>query len=175
MIMNIVFGLIPEFLYYFLFISKIKQLDKKNIIWFFILTFINCFLAVLRINHNFIMYVMFDIAEYLILKVLYRDKTCITDFFLLLSIEIYLLVISGLCYFLIPNYMIAYVINRIIIFAPLIFINKIRYFYKKYRQMWNRNDSKKNPIKSITLRNTSIVIMDILIVAVYLILMYSFN
>lgn len=161
MIMNIIFGLIPEFLYYFLFISKIKQLGNKNKILFIILTFINCFLAVLRINHNFIMYVMFDILEYFILKVLYKDKTCITDFFLLLCIEIYLLVISGLCYFLIHNYMIAYIINRIIIFAPLIFINKIRYFYKKYRQMWNRNDKKNNPIKSLTLRNASIIMMEL--------------
>lgn len=174
MLISILLGLIPEFLYYYLYLTRIKDLKNKKLI-FFIITFINCFMSIIYIKHNFIMYVLFDIIQYLILKIIYKDKTCITDFFLIIFIEIYLLIISAGCYYLISNYILAFIINRILMFMPLLFINKIRLVYKKYKGLWNRNDSKNNPIKSLTIRNGSIVIMDILIVVVYLVLMYSFK
>lgn len=174
MIISIILGLIPEFIYYYIYLTKIKELKGNNIL-FFILTFINCFMSIIYIKHDFYMYILFDIIEYILLKLSYKKQICIIDFFLLIFSEIYLLIISALCYYLISNYIIAFITNRILMFLPLIFISKIRIIYKKYKNMWNRNDKKNNPIKSLTLRNTSVVIMDILIVAVYLILMYSFN
>ena len=171
MFISILLGLIPEFLYYYLYLTRIKEL-KKHIIIFGILTFINYFVSMLLTRHSFIMYVIFDTVEYLILKLLYKDKTCITDFFLLLFIEIYMLIISAICYYLIPNYILAFIVNRVLLFVPLIFIKKIKLIYKKYRNMWNRNDNKLNSIKSLTLRNASLLLMNILIVATYLILMY---
>lgn len=171
MIISILLGLIPEFLYYYLYLIKIKELKKHKII-FGVLTFINYFVSMLLIRHSFIMYVIFDTVEYLILKILYKDQACITDFFLLLFIEIYMLIISAICYYLIPNYIVAFIINRILMFIPLIFTKKIKLIYKKYRNMWNRNDNKLNPIKSLTLRNVSLLLMNILIIATYLILMY---
>ena len=174
MIISIILGLIPEFIYYYIYLTKIKELKGNNIL-FFILTFINYFLSMLLIRHSFIMYVVFDTIEYLILKILYKNKVCITDLFLILFIETYLLIISALCFFLISNYILAFIVNRILMFIPLILLNKIRLLYKRYKNMWNRNDKKKNLIKSLTLRNASLIIMNILIIATYLILMYSLS
>lgn len=174
MIISIILGLIPEFLYYFIYLTKIKELKGNNIL-FFILTFINYFLSMLLIRHSFIMYVVFDTVEYLILKILYKNKVCITDLFLILFVETYLLIISVLCFFLISNYIVAFIVNRILMFIPLILLNKIRLLYKRYKNMWNRNDKKKNLIKSLTLRNASLIIMNILIIVTYLILMYSLS
>ena len=58
------------------------------------------------------------------------------------------------------NYYYLYVIDRFLLFMPFIFKNKFNVIYKKYCNLWNRNDKEKRPIKSITLRNISLILLN---------------
>ena len=55
------------------------------------------------------------------------------------------------------NYFIVLIFNRIALFIPFLFKNNFNNLYKKYCKFWNRNDNEKRPIKSLTLRNISLI------------------
>jgi hypothetical protein len=61
------------------------------------------------------------------------------------------------------NYWLLYSLDRIFLFMPFIFKNKFNLLYKKYCRLCNRNDKEDRPIKSITLRNISLIILNIFI------------
>lgn len=169
LVVSLILGILPEVFYYYLYLKNIKEIKNKKII-LFVLTFILYFLSMFLSQHNFYLYIFYDISLYIMLKLIFKSK--INDFFLIIFLEVYSYLLSCICFFLIPNYIIAFIINRIMLFIPLIFKNKIIKLYNNYKLMWNRNDKKKFPIKSVTLRNISLVIMNALILLAYLTLLY---
>lgn len=167
-IMSILLGFLPDVLYYFLMIKNIKNIKNRRIL-FFILLFLSYILCIMLIKHQFYLYIISDLIMFLILKFLYNSK--ITDFFLIVVLEMYIMLVSLLCFKFIGDYFLAYIINRIIIFIPLIFKKKLNQIYVKYNILWNRHNKSKE-LKSITLRNISIVLFNMLIVLIYFILVY---
>ena len=100
------------------------------------------------------------------LKVLYKQKAQITDIFLFMLSSIILILISSIAYFLvyftISNYIFSLILARILLFSFLYFIkNKIYIIYKSFYKLWNKHNNK-NKIKSITLRNISIIIFNLM-------------
>ena len=143
-----------------------KNLKEKRI-KFFILTSIAYVLCIMISQYKTLYYVLFIFLVYIILKILYKSKAQIIDVFVFSISCIYLTILSAILIFFLKddlsNYWFLYTFNRILIFLPFLFRNNFNSIYQKYCKLWNRNDKEKRPIKSITLRNISLIIINVAI------------
>lgn len=167
-VLSLIFCTIPDTIYYAMFISVTKNKNFNKKLYFLI--FIGYILNFMVFQYNLYLYLIFYIYIYLVLKILFKSK--INDFFLTIFLDIYYILLSIICYFLIPNYFIAYLLNKIFLFVPLIFKDKLKKLYSIYTKLWNRNKEAKQPIKSITLRNISLVLLNTIIVISDILLLY---
>lgn len=162
-LLSILLGLFPEVLYFTLFITYTKNLKEKRI-KLFILISISYFLCILIKEHQILYYILLVALIYLILKFLYKEKVQIIDVFIISFMCFWLTVLSFLSVFFLnednSNFIILSIIARIFLFLPFVFRNKFNVIYKKYYKFWNRNDLEKRPIKSITLRNISLILIN---------------
>lgn len=166
-LISILFGLIPEVLFFTLFITCAKGIKKKRIKLFLLMSiaYIICmFIKTYKISY----YILFVILTYIIIKILYKNKVQIIDVFIISIAFIYISLLSFICSLLLNYeytnltlYYFLYVIDRIFLFLPFIVKDKFNSLYKLYCKLWNRNDNEKRPIKSLTLRNLSLVIINI--------------
>ena len=165
-LISILFGLIPEVLYFTLFITYTKNIKEKRI-KLFLLIGVAYFGCMLIQQYKTIYYILFIALVYIILKILYKSKTQIIDIFVFSLSTIYLTLLATVSLMLftdnLSNYYILYIIARILLFIPFIFKNRFNIIYQKYCRLWNRNDKEKRPIKSITLRNVSLIIINVTI------------
>ena len=165
-LISVLFGLIPEVLFITLFLSFAKGIKEKRIKLFFIVSIVY-FLSMLIQQYKTIYYVMFIFLLYLSLKLVYKKKTQIIDLFVASIPFMWISILSYLCFLILnkdlSNYYILYIVDRIVLYLPLIFSKHFNKIYKKYCKLWNRNDKEKRPIKSITLRNISLLIINITI------------
>lgn len=167
-ILSLIFGAGLDSLYYFLYINKIKDINNKKLI-LYIGIFVGYILFNMLLRYNFYLYLLFDIFIFILIKFLYKSQIC--DSFVILIIDIYCMLISLIIYFTISNSFIALLLNKILLFMPLLLRNRLNLVYKKYIDLWNRSKERKI-IKSLTLRNLSLLILNIFIVITYFILLY---
>ena len=167
-IISLILGILPDVLYYFIYTKQIKGIKSKNLLFFFLLL-VTYMLCIIAVRHQFYLYIIQDILVFIIMKLLYKSH--ISDMFLVIFIEFYMILLSTICFMFINNYYFAFIIYRLLMFLPLLFSNKLRDMYKKYLSLWNRHDNPKK-IKSITLRNVSLVILNCLLIFMYLITLY---
>jgi len=157
-IMSIFFGILPESIFLALFIIFSKNIKEKWILLYsliFSASVLSAFVFVGMLWHTFVLIFLI----YFILWLLYRSH--IIDVFLISVSFFYIAIIGISCFYLIDNYLIALVINRILLFLPIIVFRKyLNNWYNLYKSLWNRKDG--NKIKSITLRNCSVVMLNIL-------------
>ena len=162
-LISILLGLIPEVLYFTMFLIYTKNIKEKKFRLFLFMSIIY-FICMLVQQYQIIYYVLFIGLVYLLLKILYKDKTQIIDLFVISLSSIYLTILSYICFIFLnkdlSNYYFLYILDRIFLIIPFIFRNKFNILYKKYCNLWNRNDKIKRPIKSITLRNISLMIIN---------------
>ena len=174
-LIGILCGLIPEVLYFTLFLIYTKKLENKKIKLFLLLAVTYTLLIFIQ-QYKIVHYIAFIFLVYIILKILYRKKTQITDIFVISISTIYLTLISYVCFKFVKedlsNYYFISIFNRILLFVPFIFKKHFNILYKKYYNMWNRNDKEKRPIKSLTLRNISLIILNLFICCLNLIIIY---
>ena len=165
-LISILFGLIPEVLYFTLFITYTKNIKEKRIKLFLLIS-IAYFLCMLIQQYKTIYYILLVALSYVILKFLYKDKTQIIDIFVFSISASYLTILSYVCFLFLKedlsNYYFLYCCQRILLFLPMLFRHKFNLLYKIYCHLWNRKDKEKRPIKSITLRNISLIIINIAI------------
>lgn len=165
-LIGILLGLTPEVLFFTLFLIYAKDLKNKRI-KLFVLISIAYILCIMIKQYQTLYYVTFIFLVYIILKILYREKTQIIDIFVFSISMIYVILLASISFVLftddLSNYYILYVISRILLFIPLLFRKYINLLYIKYCKLWNRNDKERRPIKSITLRNISLVIVNVTI------------
>lgn len=166
LLISILLGLLPEVLYFTLFISYTKNIKEKRL-RLGILIAVAYVLSITLVPDNIYSYLGFIVMVYLILKLFYKKKTQITDLFIICLAYLYLNLLAYICFLFIKDnmnlYFILYVVDRIFLFIPFIFRNSFNNLYKKYYSLWNRNYEKKQPIKSITIRNVSLIFLNILI------------
>lgn len=157
---------VVEAIYFAMFLIVGKNIKKKKLLFIGIMVF-----EYLMLKH-FIRYsVYFQLAytfiAYVTLKVLYREKAQITDIFLFGFASLFLIATSFISYIpfyiftngnvQIKEYLAIIFINRTLIFSFLVYGNKlIKNTYKKFCSLWNRH-AIPNQIKSLTLRNITIV------------------
>ena len=164
-ILEMVLGQIPEALYFSLFMIFTKQLKEKRIT--FILLMILEYLIIQKLIHfNIWLQIIYTAFVYIILKFLYGNKAQITDIFTFTISSIILILIDIPLYFIMkaitPNYMIFVIVEKLTMFLVLFLLkNKLPKIQNIYKKLWNRNDSKKKKIKSVTFRSLNIVIFNL--------------
>lgn len=177
-LISIILGLIPEVLYFTLFISYTKNLKEKRLKLFLLIS-IAYFLCMLIQQYTLSYYLLLVVLMYLSSKLLYKDKVQIIDFFVFSISTIYLTVLSYICFLFLrddmSNYWLLYAIDRVFLIFIFIFKNKFNVLYKKYCKLWNRNDKENRPIKSITLRNISLIIINLAIILMNILAMSIIN
>jgi hypothetical protein len=162
---------IVEAIYFAMFLIIGKNIKNKKLLFIGIMVF-----EYLMLKH-FIRYsVYFQLAytfmAYVNLKVLYKEKAQITDIFLFMGASLILIATSFISYIpfyiftngnvQIKEYLAIIFINRTLIFSILICAKElIRSIYKKFCSLWNRH-AIPNQIKSLTLRNISIVTFNLM-------------
>ena len=167
-ILSILLGLVPEVLYFTLFITYTKNIKEKRI-KLFLLIGVAYFVCISMLQYQVLCDIVFIVVMYIILKLLYKNKTQIIDIFIITISYFWLLLLSFLLMNFankdLSNYMLLYFIQRALMFSIFIFRNKFNDLYKKYCKLWNRNDNEKRIIKSITLRNLSLISLNVFIFA----------
>lgn len=165
-----------EAVYFALFLIYGKKLEKKRLL-FIILMIAEYLLLKSAIKYDVMFQFLYIFLSYVMLKVFYKDKAQIIDIFLMGAASIILIVISVFSYFVIyftiHKYFVALILNRILLFLFLIkFKDKIYSLYKSFYKLWNRHDNP-NRIKSLTLRNISVIIFNFMFVLINFGMIYS--
>lgn len=170
-ILSLILGMIPEVLYFTLFLKFTKNIDK-HIVKLFVLLAIGYVALIMICRYEFLFYIMYIIYSYLVLKVLYKSE--IIDIFVY-SIAFSYLMIVGYTFklLLFNNYVLYYLVVRVFMFLPFIFKNKFNQLYILYRKLWNIR--KGNKIKSLTIRNSSLIFVNSMISTIYILIVFVLN
>lgn len=163
-VLSVLLGLIPEVLYFTLFITYTKNIKEKRVKLFLLIS-VAYFLCILVQEYQILYYIALIALIYFILKLLYKEKVQIIDIFIISFAYLWLAILSAILLMFLNdnNFVFLSIIDRIFLYLPFIFKNKFNDMYKKYYRFWNRNDAEKRPIKSITLRNISLILLNGLI------------
>ena len=158
--------LLPEAIFFSLFMIFAKNLKEKRLL-FVMLTCIEYLLLFKAFPFSMYSKIGFFIVTFIILKMLYKEKSQITDVFILAVASIIIIISCAIPSFLviynILDYKIYAVITRVIMFSILLVSkNKISNIQKVYKKIWNRNDKVKKKIKSVTFRSANVVIFNIM-------------
>ena len=172
---SLLIGIIPDVIFLSLFVIYAKKIETKRIL-FFILLLIDYIITLIIFKYQTLFYILFIIIEYIILKILYKKEIQLIDSFVITFPFLILFLMSCIYYFLIPNYMLACILEKItLLIVVYLMKNKINKAYKIYRHYWNRSKEEVRKIKSITLRNISLILMYIFIFLSDLVCIYVMN
>ena len=168
---------VVEAIYFAMFLIVGKNIKKKKLLFIGIMVFEYLMLTNF-IEFNVWFQLIYTFMSFVNLKVLYKEKAQITDIFLFGVASLILIATSALCYaiiyFTIHKYIWVLIINRPLIFAIIYFgRNKIPQTYKKFCSLWNRHNIP-NQIKSLTLRNISIIIFNLMFWLINIGMAFSF-
>lgn len=168
---------ICEAIYFSVFLIFGKGLKEKRLL-FTCIMIVEYLMITKIIQYNIWIHISYIAITYITLKVLYKEKCQITDVFLFAFASILLILISVICAifaFVINNYYIALILNRVLLFGCIFILkDKIYNLYIKFYSRWNRHNDKKK-IRSLTLRNISIIIFNIMFWALNLLLIICLN
>lgn len=171
--LELLLGQIPEAIFFALFMIYAKGLKEKRML-FIILMVVEYLLLKQFIHFNIWFQIIYTFMSFIILKILYKEKSQITDIFTF-SIASIILIISSMFSFLIfkPNMILLSIINRFILFLIIIIFNKKLYKIQKiYKYFWNRDDKTKKKLKSTTFRCLNIVLFNIMFYIINLGMLY---
>lgn len=165
-----------EPIYFALFLIIGKDLKSKRILLTCIMI-LEYILLKQFIHFDVWFQFIYTFMSFVNLKVLYKDKAQITDIFLFAVASIILIILSILVYashiFIYNNYDLARVLNRVLLFTFLYFSkNKIRKWYKEFYSLWNRHHNS-NKIKSLTVRNISVISFNVMFWVINLCMIYA--
>lgn len=177
-LLTIFVGMLPEIIYFTKFMEYTKNI-KEHRIKFFLLMTLAYILCILVSQYQALYYLIFIFLSYFVMKITYKNKVQIIDIFVISIALFYIFISSYICFLFVKedmsNYYLISIINRITLFIPFIFKNEFNCLYNKYKSLWNRNDNVKRPVKSITLRNISLIGLNIFIFLSNLVLIYILN
>ena len=165
-VLQLLLGQIPEAIYFALFMIFTKRLDKKQIL-FTVLMIIEYILLFNFTPVTIWSHVLYFVITYIILKILYHEKSQITDIFTLGIASILLMIISGICYLIISitikDIIICTILAKILSFISLyLLLNKLPKIQNMYKKFWNRNDKIPKPMKSTTFRCINLILFNVM-------------
>ena len=166
--LELIIGQIPEAIFFALFMIYAKGLKEKRIL-FTVLMVIEYLLLKYSFQYSWLFQIGYMITTFLTLKILYKEKSQVTDLFILLIGYIYLIVVSAICFLPIQNnitftnYIISCIVNRILLFSILFAFNsKLEKIQKIYKKFWNRDNKENKKIKSTTFRSLNIFVFNLI-------------
>ena len=117
------------------------------------------------IEYNIWFQIAYTIIQYILLKILYKEKAQITDIFTFTIASGILILFCMILYFLIwhtaNDYLLYVILNRVCLIGFLIiFHNKLHKIQDLYKLLWNRNDKRETKMKSTTFRALNVVIFN---------------
>ena len=164
-LISLFLGMLPEVLYITLMTSNLEGIKTKRV-WLFMLNSFGYIVLIMLCRFELLFYIAYIIYLYWVLKVFFKVQ--ITSFFMISTVFSSIIWVSFICSFY-PNYCIGYIISRIMLLVLYLFRHKFSVLYYKYKSCWNRGPSHK--IKSITLRNCSLVFINAMIIVLNVFLM----
>lgn len=175
-LLEILLGQIPEAIYFALFIIFTKRLDKKRGL-FITLMVIEYVLLLNALPFSIWSHILYFIISFVILKLLYKEKSQIIDIFTLGIASLFIIVVNLIIYAIflkmIKNYIVVTIINRISLFMSLFLVkNKLPKIQNMYKKFWNRNDTVPKPMKSVTFRCINLVMFNIMFYAINICMLY---
>lgn len=162
-------GAMLQPIYFSLFLIFTKNIKNKRILFITIMIFEHLLLKfVCNLNYNINFELTYTIITYFVLKLIYKEKTRITDVItFIISIAI-LGVFNVSSLFILGVNVKTVIISNIlaILFICLLKrkLNKIEIFYNKF---WNRHNDKKM-LKSVTIRGLSVTLTIIIFVLLHI-------
>lgn len=165
-ILEILLGQIPEAVYFSLFLIFTKEIKEKRIL-FTSLMIIEYLLLLHVFPYSVWSHVLYFIITFIIMKILYKNKSNVTDVFTLSIASIILIPIS-IVSFILSNKIIVLssVISMIFKFTIIIlFRHKLSKITDIYRRFWNKDDKPKK-MKSTTFRALNLVLFNISIIII---------
>lgn len=159
---QLLLGQIPEAIYFALFMILVKNIKEKRIL-FIVLMILEYVLLKLAFPFNMWFQVTYTFMTYIILKILYKEKSQIIDIFTFSIGSIILILISaGVSILFNHNIILVVLSSRILMFTFLfIFRHKLNKIQNLYKLLWNRNDKPKR-IKTTTFRAINTVVFNLL-------------
>ena len=156
----VLLGQLPEALYFSLFMILTKRLSNKRLL-FTSLMLLEYGLLMSTLQFSVWAHTLYFVMTYILLKMLYKEKSQITDIFTLGIASIILMIVSSVCFLTISmtvkNMILCNIIAKGMLFIFLfVFRNKLYNIQKLYKRLWNRNNKPKK-IKSATFRCVNIV------------------
>ena len=127
-ILQILLAQIPEAIYFSLFMIFVKQLKEKRIL-FIILMIAEYIMLKLFMSFNIYFQVFYTIITFIILKMLYKEKSQITDIFTFTIGSIFMIIVDAIVIFtigfFIKDYIVLTIIDRILLFTLLYLFRNI--------------------------------------------------
>ena len=175
--LELLLGQIPEAIYFALFMIFTKELKSKRFLYI-VLMIAEYLLLKHFIEFNIWFQIAYTIIQFMLLKILYKEKVQITDIFTFAIASVILMLFCISLYFIvwktINNYMVYVILNRICIFLFLIvFRKKLPKIQKLYKKLWNRNDTVNKKMKSTTFRALNLVLFNIMFYVINICLTFT--
>lgn len=174
-LLEIILGYGLEALFFTLFLVYSKKLKEKRVT-LFILMFLEYLLLKCFIKFDVWFQISYTFMTFLILKLLYKEKANILDVFVFALSSIILIAISVPSYLIVlytcKIYIVAVILNRVLLFGTFIlYKDKLNKLYLKFASLWNRHNDP-NKIRSLTLRNITIIIFNVMFYVINLLMIY---
>ena len=159
-----ILGAVPEALFFSLFLILSKGIKEKKLLFTFLM-YVEFVLLKMLISYDVWFQIAYTFMTLLLLKVLYKDKAEITDIFAFTAGSLLLILISAISYLvsmlIFDSYAVAYIVNRFFLFGVLYLLrNKLNSLYERFRKLWNRKPNQK--VRSLTVRNVSVIIFNLM-------------
>ncbi len=165
-LISLLLGMFPEVLYITLMTSYIEGIKTKRI-RLFLLNCIGYIVLIMLCRFELFFYIAYVIYLYWVMKILFKVE--ITSFFMISLVFSSIAWISFVCSFM-SSYELGYIMSRLFLLVIFLFLRKeLSTLYRVYKACWNRNNRHK--IKSITLRNCSLLFINSMIIVINLFLL----
>ena len=176
-ILEIILGQLPEAVYFAIFMILVKGLKEKRFI--FTISMVIEYLLVLNVlPYSIWSYVLYFALSFLLLKILYKDKSNVTDIFTIGIASVIIIIVSIFSYFIVSlfstNVIIGNLCQKAILFFIILvyksYLPKINNIYKK---LWNRSKHSYK-IKSMTFRVLNLIVFNFSFVVINLGIMFYY-
>lgn len=165
-IISLLLGMLPEVLYITAMTSYLEGIKTKRI-RLFLLNSLGYIVLIMICRFELIFYISYIIYLYWVLKL--NFKAHISSFFMISVVFSSIVWVSFICSFF-SSYELGYIMSRLFLITIYLYLRKeLKIVYDNYKACWNRNSVHK--IKSITLRNCSLVFINTMIVTLDIFLM----
>lgn len=161
---NLLVGQIPEAIYFSLFMIYTKRLKEKRLLYI-TLMIVEYVLLIQIFPYNIWFQVLYTFISFLILKMIYKEKSQVIDIFIFSIASIIMMTISAsiyfIAYFTYKNIFICVTLQKILLFAFIFtFKDRLYNIQKLYKKIWNRKFDKTYKIKTTTFRAINVVVFN---------------